>query len=437
MRWLLRVTFVRLALLLGLVLFFVFSPYDLREGARKQRESYTERTSTPMEIAVVWPRENAHLFVEGAELAVRGINGRGGITIEDGNGYRVKTPMVMHEYDEYEYRDIQKVAARIARNLNLSAVIGHSEPDSAIRASVTYQDSGLLYISPSVSDIRLTQHGFWTTVQTVPEDPAISRAMAAFALEHGWHKAAILYVRNSYGATYDRLLREDLGELYARRTQNTNELSTLRLAFQGYYGEEERGFYPLIAALLEQDFDVVFLADSLIGSSRPRTVALIEQLREMGVKQPILGTEELHSNLLWPALGRAANGIFAANLFDLKSSKSNPVARRFRSQFMSLYTNPPTMQGSKAYEAVLLLAQAAERARSKAPLKMATMFRSTHRWDGLDGKGVYDFTLHGAIKGKNVVMEQMKDGTFIPPEIPELCVVYTNRPEKQKKSRRS
>lgn len=422
---------------IGLFVFFAFSPWDFRDWAKRKREHLTQQAASPMEIAMVWPRSGSNLFVEGAEMAVREINQRGGITIADGNGNPVKTRIEMRAYDEFRYPQIEKLAARIGRNLNLSAVIGHSEPDSAIRASITYRDCCLLYLSPAVSDARLTQYGFWSTVRTIPEDSEISRAMITFALQRGWRKAAILYVRNTYGITYDSLWRAGMGELSAYRLGETNEVSSIELVFHGHYAENERSFYPLISTLLKEQFEVVFLADSLVGNAQPRTLALIAQMREMGINQPILGTEELHSKKLWPALGQKANGIFAANVFSEQPSHSNRVARQFWMAFRKYYGHPPTMHAKEAYEAVMLLAQAAERAQSKLPLRMATILRSTPRWNGLQGEGVYHFDQDGGIQGKRVIVEQMEDGNFCTPEIPEVCAVQTNQIETPMKKARN
>jgi ABC-type branched-subunit amino acid transport system substrate-binding protein len=426
MRWLFRVTLLRMALVVALVLFFVYSPYNFDARGRRIRVERTERASTPLQFAVVWPRENGHLFVEGAETAVRDLNQRGGVTITDQTGKRVRIPVVMRVYNEFETADGGDVATRVASNPNLSAVIGHSEPDSAIRASITYQDRGLLYLSPAVSDIRLTRHGFWTVVRTIPDDAAISRDMVAFALTQGWKRAAILYVRNLYGTTYDRLLREGMGELHARWLTGTNKVTSLELAFQGYYGEDERSFYLLISALLDRQCDVVFLADSLVGKAGQRALTLINQLREMGVSQPILGSEELHSQTLWDRLGPRANHVYAPTTFDSRLDRIGPIERQFSKEFANRYQALPTMHAHEAYEAVLLLAQAVERAHSKVPLKMSIMFKSTHHWTGLQGVGTYDFSLKGGIQGKKIFMEEMKNGVFVAPTIPESCVVFTN-----------
>ena len=436
MDFLLRATFFRAALVAGLVLFFLFSPYDFKERDRKRRESQTQRADTALEFAAVWPRNNHDLFMEGAELAVEEINRRGGVIIDDEHGYPVPARLKMHEFDEYGRSSVTRLAEDVVANPRLSAVIGHSSPEAAILASVTYHDHGVLFISPSVSDNRLIQLGFENNVQTIPVDREMVRALVAFGLERGWHKAAILHARNSYGATGANLLRSWMGELHAIEGTNTQVVSKMSLVFQDHYGLTENNFYPLIAALLKHPFDVLFLADSLIGDSAPRTLTLLAQLREMGVTQPIVGTEEIHSKLLWPALGQRANGIFAANIFDLQSSKTNKIASYFRSSFRAAYTNLPTMQGSKSYEAVMLLAQAAERARSKVPIKMATMFRSTSDWNGLQGERAYDFSVDGGILRKRVILEQMKDGTFVPPELPRLYTVHTNALEQPMRVRR-
>jgi branched-chain amino acid transport system substrate-binding protein len=414
------------ALLLALAVFFLFSPYDSRERNRRAREELTSLASTPMEVAVVWPTEAGNMFVDGVMVAAKEINARGGITIADENGNPVKVRIEPRAYDEYEYRDPEKVAARVVGDVNLSAVIGHSAPDSAIKASITYQDAGLLYLSPAVSDAQLSQHSFWGCVQTIPSDAEICQAIVTFALERGWRRAAVLYVRNAYGSSYDRLLREDMGSLHAQLLSDTNEVTSLSLSFHSHYGEEERSFYLMIAALLRHEFDFVFVADSLIGSGARRTLSLISQLREMGVKQPILGTEELHSGALWTYLDGRANGIFTPSLLDRRTDKTNPIDREFRLAFRKYHSTPPSMVAAQGYEAVILLSQAAERARSKVPIKMATMFVSTGKWDGLQGEGAYEFSLRGSIQKKRVFMEEMKDGIFVLPQVPQLCVVYTN-----------
>ena len=417
---------VSVALLSGLVLFFVFSPYDSRDRARAEREALTGRSSTPMEIALVWPAENGHAFVKGAALAVQQINDSGGISLIGENGQAVKTRLHIADiYDEYADRDIGRTARRIVNNRNLSAVIGHSDPDGAIRASVTYQDYGLLYLSPDVSDLHLTDHGFWTTVQTIPEDAVISDSIVQFALKRGYQDAGILYVRNSYGETYERLLREGMGKYFASHGAGTNR-AAIKLAFEGYYAEDQRSFYLLISQLLHAKFDVLFVADTLIGDSGPRTLELLRQLREMGVNQPIVGTEELHSSAVWYALREKANHMFAPIMVELTSNTPNPAVRRFRNGFVEMFGELPTIHASESYEAVLLLAQAAERAGSKVPIKMSIMFKSTTKWNGLQGEGAYDFSPAGGVLGKHVFVEEMKDGNFITPAVIEGKTVLTN-----------
>ncbi len=436
MQWLFRFSVLRILLLAAVVLFFLFSPYDLRRMVSNRRDTVTSVASTPLEIAIVWPKENGHHFVEGALLAVRQINSRGGIAIADEKGALVKTTIhVAGIYDEAEPDRVVTAASRIARNPNLTAVIGYSQPDLAIRAAVTYQDFGVLYVSPSVSDDQLTLHGFWSTIRTIPEDAVMSESTVKAALAVGCRSAAILYVRNSYGATFERLWREGFGKFSVEEGTGTNRVN-LKLAYEGYYSEDQRSFYQLISDLLDQKFDVVFLGDSLLGDSAPRTMEVIRQLREMGVQQPIMGSEELHSLTLWDVLKDKANHTYAPNIFNLHDAGVNEEVRRFYEGFVALYGTRPSMHAGEAYEAVELVAQAAERAKSKNPIKLSIMFKSTTKWDGLQGKGQYDFSNAGGIEGKRVVVEELVDGEFVAPQTIGSTVVTTNRLMQTKRKHR-
>jgi hypothetical protein len=157
--------------------------------------------------------------------------------------------------------------------------------------------------------------------------------MVEFALKRGWLKAALLNVRNSYGLTYAKFIKENAEKYFVKGADSngTNSLSNLSLTFQGRYAEEDRHFYPLIARLLEREFDLIIIADSLIGASKKRTLAVIDQLRQMGVKQPILGTEELHFTTLTDELKEKSISIFAASPVDLTQTVNQSNVGAFTS----------------------------------------------------------------------------------------------------------
>ena len=399
--------------IVGVLLFFANGPYDADGRTSEARAVRTDNPATAMEIAIVWPPTDGQFFVEGARMAIDEINQRGGVKIANAKEQAVQVPLKAHLFHEPSKAATGRFAARLAGNINLSAVIGHNSPDGAIAASVAYEDNGLVYVSPNVADLRLNSHGLRMCFQSIPDDKAISAALIRFALSRGWTSAAILYPRDTYGTAYANLLREQIGQLRTKVSKNAVETVPMNLALQESYSDSSEGFYLLISELLEKKFDVVIVADSLVGTTAPRALKLVKQLREMGVSQPILGTEELNLITLWNALGPRANNIYAAAMFDYESQRSTPASRSFASEFAARHRVQPTEQAGAGYEAVMLLVQAAERARSKVPIKMATMFKSTHDWNGLQGEKKYDFNLNGTVRDKAIWMHAMRDGRII------------------------
>lgn len=398
--------------IVGLIVFFANAPYHPDKRIHEARLAHTDEPARDLEFAIVWPKTGGQFFVEGAQLAVAEINQRGGVTIADARERPVKVKLKAHVYDEPPDATAGKAATQLASNIHLSAVIGHNSPDGAIAASVAYEDNGLVYLSPNVSDLRLSSHGLRMFFQTIPDDKAIATALIRFALEQGWNSAAILYARDSYGMIYANLLREQIGQLKAKASE-TAEAKPLDLVMQESFSDSPEGFYLIISQLLEKKFDVVIVIDSLVGHTAPRALKMVKQLREMGVTQPILGTEELNLLTLWNHLGPRANNIYTAAMFDFVSKRSSPASREFYAKFQARYKAPPTEQCAAAYEAVHLLAQAAERARSKVPIKIATMLKSTHDWHGLQGEKTYDFNINGTIRDKAVWVHGMKDGDVV------------------------
>ncbi len=100
-----------------------------------------------MVVAVVWDTKTVEgLFIQGVNMAVDEANRNGGIL-----GRKLRVLMSDVRTDEEELQQ----ARTIARQLDVVAVIGHGISDRAIPASIIYEKSGILFISPSATSPRL------------------------------------------------------------------------------------------------------------------------------------------------------------------------------------------------------------------------------------------------------------------------------------------
>jgi hypothetical protein len=159
---------VALLALLALSVFLCFSPYNHVEDVSKAREEKSQIASMPLDVALVWPGGDDGLFLEGAMMAVSNINNRGGVIIKDDLGQLGQVKLRPHVFDELV--EPEEIAHKIASNSDILAVIGYSDPELAIRASVTFLDYGIMFVAPAVSDLQLTLHGFRNLIQTTPND---------------------------------------------------------------------------------------------------------------------------------------------------------------------------------------------------------------------------------------------------------------------------
>lgn len=127
------------------------------------REAVAAGPPDSIDVAVVWPHDQAQsdAFLQGVQLAVSHVNADGGVTILGEDGRIHQLPLRTHDVNEAagSASDVVATARAIAANPDVQAVVGHRGAD-AIRASIIYNASGTLFISPASVSSELTRHEF-------------------------------------------------------------------------------------------------------------------------------------------------------------------------------------------------------------------------------------------------------------------------------------
>jgi branched-chain amino acid transport system substrate-binding protein len=161
-------------------------------------------------------------------------------------------------------------------------------------------------------------------------------------------------------------------------------------------------FRPMIGALRARRFDAIFLAATLPGAAK-----LLVDLASMGVTQPVVATDELDSQELWPLAGPATDGVYVASAVDPESE--HPAFATFRERFRRRFQVNPGYGAAQGYEAFMLFANAAALSQSVDPLVLATTLR-TRAWHGLFGE--FSFAPNGDVQGRDITIKQMRSGLF-------------------------
>ncbi len=322
-------------------------------------------------------------YLKGVELAVEQVNLAGGVL-------RRKLSTVF--YDDKRNQELAKHYARkFADNHDIVAVIGHLTSSTAIPASITYENCGILFISPGATNPNLTNHGFKYVFRNIPSDVAIGRAIGDKLLELKVKDIVLLYKRSLYG--------KRLGEIIYERIDNHG----INVVSYKSYLAKQTDFSDIIVELKKLKFDMIVVAGGM-----PDAGLLIKQSRLFGIEQHFIGGDGLDNLKLWDIAESYSNGTYAASVFNptLKTRKLN----QFKEDFVRKYQQPPDTWAAQGFDAIMLLANTYTKANTILPLKAANRLRYTLHWEGVTG--VHKFTKNGDVTGKPVTFKRMLNGKF-------------------------
>jgi len=339
-----------------------------------------------VKIVVPWPQDGRTSLIEGVTLALEELNASGSPLAN-----RVQVEFVNEPIGD---PDTGRIARRVVQDETVMAVIGHESSEYAIQSAVTYEEHGLLYLSPKATLTRLTEHGFQYTFRLVPDDEAFAQALAQFAAGQGWKRIGVLYGRFEQGEALARWFPN-----YATRQ------GLVPAYFRSYMPAADfrrQDFRQLLGTMRTESTDAILLSDQL-----PWAGKVLLDMAAMGFDQPVLSGDKLDSSDVWRVANTAANNLYIASAVDPESKSPDFIA--FRERFNNRFKSSPGYGSTQGYESFNLWVRAAERSESVDPVVLATTLK-TNEWTGLFGP--FAFTTDGAITGRSVIIKRMQDGVF-------------------------
>lgn len=353
-------------------------PSELRAGG--------EWPPASVHMVVPWPKDGRVSLVEGITLALEELNASTSALAGRIDVQFIDDPVVEGDHG--------RIGRQIAKDDSVMVVIGHEQSESAIASAVSYEHSGILYLSPKASLARLTEHGFNYTFRLVPDDASFAQALARFATRNAWNRLGVFYGRFEQGEALASWF-----PLYAVREGLTPVYFRSYLPARDYRRQDFRG---VLAGMRTEDTDAILLADQL-----PWAAKVLVDMQAMGFNQPVLAGDKLDSSEAWRLAGTAANNLYVASAVDPESEEPDYVA--FNRRFFDRFKTTAGYGAAQGYEAFNLFVRAAERSQSVDPVVLATTLK-TNEWHGIFG--TFGFSTDGAITGRKVIIKRMKDGLF-------------------------
>ncbi|MFC0218287.1 branched-chain amino acid transport system substrate-binding protein [Pseudochelatococcus lubricantis] len=286
-------------------------------------------------------------FQNGVEQAVADLNAAGGIL-----GEKIEVSL---GDDTSDPKQGVSVANKFAGE-GVKFVVGHYNSGVSIPASETYEEAGILQISPGSTNPVFTERGLWNTFRTCGRDDQQGAVAGEYLAKHyNGKNIAVVHDKTPYGKG---LADETVKALQAKGLK--------AVVYEGV-NTGEKDYSALVSKLKAANVDVVYF-----GGLYTEAGLITRQMRDQGLSAPLMGGDGIASSEYAAIAGPGAAGTLMTFSPD---PRKNPAAQQVVEKFKAKNFDPETYT-LYSYAAVQVLAQAAEEAKSLDPEKVAETIRS-------------------------------------------------------------
>lgn len=321
----------------------------------------------------------------GAEIAVEILNEKGGI-----NGKKVE--LVVYD-DQLNPDQAIAVSQRMIQQDKVVAGVGGSYSGTSLAASSVWNDAGIPLVVAYAVHPDITKDKpfvFRTGMLAVTE----GRIAGYFIMEElGARRVAILNIDNPFGNSLVDSFKKTVG-------------GNVEVVFEAKFPFPTDDFTPFLNQIKtiedQQGLDAI-----LFVGYYPHAVG-VKQARELGIKAPIVGVEGFDSPKFIEIAGPASEGVYIITDFD--RDKQTGLVQEFIERYVEKRDIAPDMVAASSFDAVMVLAQAIEKAGTLEGKAIADALINTRDYDGVAGF-IFYFTPDGNAV-KEITVQVIKNGEF-------------------------
>jgi branched-chain amino acid transport system substrate-binding protein len=324
----------------------------------------------------------------GARLAVDELNAKG--VMIGGKKARIE---LLPEDDAADPKTATIVAQRLI-DQKVAGVVGHLNSGTSIPASKLYSDAGVVQISPSATAVKYTAQGFKTAYRVMTNDEQQGRVVGEYlAQKLGAKKVAIIDDRSAYG------------QGLADEVEKAAKAAGAEVVAREYTSDKSTDFTAILTAIKGKAPDAIFF-----GGMDPQAAPMVQQMKRLGISAKFVGGDGAQTAEFLHLAGADGEGVIASN--PGLPLGSMPGGKEFEQKFTAKYG---TIQNYSpyAYDAVMVMVDAMQRANSADPKQYLPELAKTH----LNGvTGDIRFDQKGDLAGGAVTLYQVKSGKWEPLE---------------------
>lgn len=352
-----------------------------------KRTEFARQATGDIVVAVV-DDVNKSGYLNGVEMAIQEINA----SPEKLLGRKVRLLKIK---DKAKFADVRPDILSVARNPEVTAVLGHRTSSIATPASAIYESSKLVFMPSFATEKRLTGHDFQYVFRMLPNASVMAGQLASLAQTLGYKRMVILYSRDDYSREFSYVFEEEALN------------HGISFAFKGSFSAADEDYRKLISQFRNQRYDAVFLCTSTEPGAR-----LLKQLRDLGGNSPVIGSDSLNSRSFLDAAGAAGDGTIVPIIYN--PDKNSLESRQFIESYKARMNKAPDYNVAQGYDSARLLAHAIRRTGSTDPTALSSTLHFLSYWTGLTG--VHAFNPAGDVRGKKLFFQVLKNGKWFPLE---------------------
>jgi branched-chain amino acid transport system substrate-binding protein len=297
----------------------------------------------------------------GVEQAVADINASGGIL-----GKKIE---LSYGDDASDPKQGVSVANKLSAD-GVKFVVGPFNSGVTMPASEVYQENGILLVTPAATNPKVTERGMWNVFRTCGRDDQQGAVAGQYILKHfKGKKIAIVHDKTTYG------------QGLADETRKAMAKGKMKEVLYEGVNIGDKDFSALVTKIKQVGADLIYW-----GGLHTEGGAIVRQMRDQGVKAPLMGGDGITSDEFASIGGPGVEGTLMTYGPDpRKRPEAKAVVEKFRAKKFE-----PEAYTLYSYAAVQLIKQAADAAKSLEPKKVAEKLRSGAKYRTVIGSLSYD-----------------------------------------------
>jgi len=239
-------------------------------------------------------------------------------------------------------------------------VIGHFNSGVTIPASDVYSENGILFITPSATNPKVTERGLWNAFRTCGRDDQQGLVWAEYARDHlKGKKIAVVHDKTTYGKG-----------LADSALENMHKFGVKEVLYEGV-NTGEKDYSAIVSKIKESGADYL-----MWGGLHTEGGLIIRQMRDQGMKTVMISGDGI-TDSEFAAIG--GPGVEGTLMTFGPDPRKNPAAKDVVAEFAARNFDPQAYT-LYSYAGVQIMKQAAEKAKSLDPKKMAAAMHSGEKF---------------------------------------------------------